>query len=68
MSCRKAFVDVNEVDYFQAIALCNKYGFSLLSVIGGKNGRELKVLFCLKETSVELYRDLYLVFDIFMLS
>lgn len=68
MSCRKAFVDVNEVDYFQAIALCNKYGFSLLSVIRGKNGREQKVLFCLKETSVGLHTDLYLVFDIFMLS
>lgn len=45
MSYKNAFVDANEMDYFQVIALYNKYGISLLSVIEGGNDK-LKVVFC----------------------
>lgn len=45
MSCINAFVDANEMDYFQVIVLCNQYGVSLLSVIKGESD-QLEVLFC----------------------
>lgn len=65
MSYKNAFVDANEMDYFQVIALYNKYGILCYQLLRrGKWQTESSIL--LKETKVELSRDWHVVFENFI--